>query len=127
MGFGASDLLDVCVGSGGDCPEGITIGADADSLRPLLLPPFSFSLSPPVKISFGGQPKSVGGQFVFSLDDPALKSAPPFCVTSFVFVLLLLLSALAMPAGASATATATTPATARRLPVLISSGYPRRC
>ena len=56
MGFGASasDLLDVCVGSGGDCPEGITIGADAGSLRPLLLPPFSlppFSLSPPVKTS----------------------------------------------------------------------------
>jgi hypothetical protein len=131
MGLAGADVLGVCVGSEGDCPEGITIGADAASLRPLVvplvsLPPLSFS--PPPKISFGGQPKSVGGQFVLSDDPaPALNSSPPNCVTSFVLLLLLLLVALATPAGASATVAATTPATAKRMPVLISSGYLRRC
>ena len=72
-------------------------------------------------MSFGGQDKSAGGQFMFALDrgDPSL-GLPTF-VTSLLFVLLLLLSAHATPGGASETTTATRVATtATRRPLLIA-------
>jgi hypothetical protein len=58
-------------------------------------------------MSFGGQDKPAGGQFVFSLDRADMSLGLPTFVTSLLFVLLLLLSALATPGGASATTTAT--------------------
>ena len=62
-------------------------------------------------MSFGGQDKSAGGQFVFALDRAYPSLGLPTFVTSLLFVLLLLLSAHATPGGASETTTATRVAT----------------
>jgi hypothetical protein len=124
MGFGVSVVLGVAVFAGAGCPIGITIGVAAEfSLPPPLLPLLS---TPPFMTFVGGQDKSVGGQFVFSLADEDAPSPLPIFVTSFVFVLLLLLSALAGPAEASATTATNTPAAAARRPLFIGSGYRRR-
>jgi hypothetical protein len=116
IGFGVSVVLGAAVGVAAGCPTGITIGVAGELSFPLL--PL-VSLLPLLMISFGGQPKSVGGQFVFSLPDVLPKLGLPMLVTSLVFELLLLLSALAAPAEASATTAATSPITATRQPLLI--------
>src|ERR1700686_16122 len=131
MGGAFSSVLGAAVGVGGVCPLGITIGGVAEELSfsPPFLPPLS--PTPPPEISDGGQDKSVGGQFVFSVAPPppvSLAAAiPPNCVTSLVLLLLLLLSAVAAPAVVTATTTATTAAAAARQRLLIGSGSPRRC
>src|ERR1700726_3990741 len=129
MGGAFSSVLGAAVGVGGVCPLGITIGGVAEELSfsPPFLPPLS--PTPPLETSDGGQDKSVGGQFVFSVPPPVSLAAaiPPNCVTSLVLLLLLLLSAVAAPAVVTATTTATTAAAAARQRLLIGSGSPRRC
>jgi hypothetical protein len=116
MGLAVSDVPGAAVGVGAGCPRGITIGVAAVLALPLL-PWFSLPLL--FMISSGGQPKPVGGQFVFSLADGVAKLGLPMLVTLLVFELLLLLSALAAPAEASATTAATSPVTATRQQLLI--------
>jgi hypothetical protein len=129
MGFAVSSVLGVAVAVGAVCPSGITIGVVEEELSfsPPFLPPL-LSPTPPFETSDGGQDKSVGGQFVFSVPPP--PPPPPTlngCVTSLLFVLLLLLSALAAPAVATVTTAATTAAAAARLRLLIRSRFLRRC
>src|ERR1700693_1328280 len=129
MGGAFSSVLGAAVGVGGVCPLGITIGGVAEELSfsPPFLPPLS--PTPPPETADGGQDKSVGGPFVFSVPAPVSLAAaiPPNCVTSLVLLLLLLLSAVAAPAVVTAATTATTAAAAARQRLLIGSGSPRRC
>jgi hypothetical protein len=90
-------------------PVGITIGV-------AFWPPLFMFI-----MSFGGQDKSAGGQFVFSFDRTNVPLGLPTFVTSLLLLLLLLLSALATPGGASGTTTANrVVATATRRPLLIA-------
>jgi len=66
MGCAVCSVLGAAVGVAAVCPLGITIGvAEELSFSPPFLPPVA--LTPPFEISVGGQDKSVGGQFVFSV------------------------------------------------------------